>query len=450
MLIEGLRGLLRRKFVQDTIILQIAKIGIVGLGALSTILVSRLMGPALFGVFGLADSFLSLWRTLDFTGIGMSTNTRLALAVGARDEEAAHRLMAFYVQVSMAMTVGLALLIALLGPPLAGAIQGDPHIGRLAAILALAGPADAFYGLVVIALQARRSMRSLALLQNARQFILTSSLIIAVLISPTPESLVLARLIYAYVAMAAALLYYARRRSADGFTYPTMRAVVARAPRISPRPYWRFSVANAVDKNIADLFIHVPLQLVGAAGGETAAGYLSLALRGLNQAAFFTSAVFENMQAVVPQTVGRGAYADLWRNFRRVLFVLLIGGALFYGAIALAAPLVVPSLFGEAWIPAVAVVVPLTIYGAITTAGGIFGPLYRTFGLMKQAILVKFAAVSVVALLGLLIVPGLTDASAAAIAGAWMINIVFLLSTASTAAFTLPILRSKARAQTDG
>ncbi len=53
---------------------------------------------------------------------------------------------------------------------------------------------------------------------------------------------------------------------------------------MSPRPYWRFGVANAIDKNIAQLFTQIPLQLVGIFAGARAVGYLSLAMSGIAQA----------------------------------------------------------------------------------------------------------------------------------------------------------------------
>jgi len=59
----------------------------------------------------------------------------------------------------------------------------------------------------------------------------------------------------------------------------------------------------------------------------------------LQKTNFFTSAIFENMQAVVPQAVGRGDYARLWRNFLRVMGILALGGLAFYTLVILLAPL---------------------------------------------------------------------------------------------------------------
>lgn len=459
MMLQRLQQLSQSKFVQDTLVIQIGKIVLTLLSVLSTIVVTRLMGPASYGLYRQADNFYNLWKTLDLTGIGTSTSTRLGIAVGAEDTTEIRRLMAFYVQISMATTLVLALLLGLFGALTAQWLQGDATIGIFAALLALTGPGDALYGLVVISLQSRRSFRTLTLLQNANQFVLTASMIAAVLISPTPAALVAARLFYSYSTMTLALALYERLRHADQIAFPSMRTIFALVPRQSPRPYWRFGVANALDKNVSNLYTQIPIFLVGMFGGARAVGYLTLALTGIVQASVLTSAVFENMQAVVPQMVGRGDYVALWRNFRRVLGVLTLGGITFYGLMALIAPFIIPVLFGREWLPAIPVLVTLTIYGAMTTVGGIFGPLYRAFDMLRAAFSVKVIALAVVLPISIVLMTRhvasnpylgwtLFDAAATGIAvsGAWTINLLFAISIGLTMVFTLPALRNKAQA----
>lgn len=462
-MISRLRQLLSRKFVQDTLILQAGKIGMVALSLLSSVLIWRLMGPHEYGIYVLAQSFLVIWMTLDFTGLGMSTATRLAIAIGRRDDSSILDLMAFYVQVSLVVRIGMAVMIGLGGGWAATLLYGDSQIGTLAAWLAVAAVGDALYGLVIIALQSRRSMRSLVLLQNANQFTLTMLLIIAVLISPTPESLVAARVIYSFATMLLAFYIYQRRRTDGSVRYPTLRTIFARARSVSPRPYWRFGVANAIDKNLAELFLQLTIQLVGVFAGARAVGYLTLAHSGITQASILTSAVFENMQAVVPQAVGRGDYVALRRNFGRVLVVMLLGSVLFYGAVALVAPLLIPLILGAKWLPAVPALVALTIYGATTAVGGNFGPLYRAFGQMRGSILIKLIALAFVLPVGMillqrlaagqafagwlgvgLIPQDLSGASASALIGALMIDALFVISVTLTALIALPELKKRA------
>lgn len=462
-MITRLRQLFSRKFVQDTLILQVGKIGMVALSLLSSVLVWRLMGPQEYGIYVLAQSFLVIWMTLDFTGLGMSTSTRLAIAIGKRDESLILDYLAFHVQVSLAVRVLMVVMIALVGGAATALLYGNSQIGVLAMWLAVGGVADALYGLVIISLQTRRLMRSLVLLQNVNQFTLTALLITAVLISPTPESLIAARVIYSFATMLFALYFYQRRRTGGQVSYPPLRAIFARARTVSPRPYWRFGVANAIDKNISELFLQIPVQLVGVFSGARAVGYLTLAVSGITQASILTSAVFENMQAVVPQLVGRGDYKTLRRNFGRVLLVMALGGVLFYGAVALVAPLIIPPILGAKWLPAVPPLVVLTIYGAVSAVGGNFGPLYRAFGQMRESIVAKLVALVLVLPVGIillqrvaaghaftgwlgveLIPPDLSGAGVSALVGALMIDALFVISVALSALITLPELKKRA------
>jgi len=463
-----IRNLLRSKFIQDTLVLQAGKIGMVLLSLLSSVLVWRLMGPTHYGIFGWAQSMLVIWQSIDLTGVGTSTNTRLAIAIGAGDEGAILDLMAFYVKVNLAFNLGITILIAGVGAPVAGWLyNGNTEIGVLAAWLSVAALADGFYGLMMISLQSRRSMRALALMQYTNQFVLTASMIAAVVISPTPEALVAGRLFYSYSTLLLALVVYRRLRTQGQISYPPLRAIFVRAYKVSARPYWRFGVANAIDKNIASLFTQIPIQLVGILAGAHAVGYLNLALNGITQAGVFTSAVLDNMQAVVPQAVGRRDYAGLRRSFTRVLIVMALVGMVLFGALALVAPFVIPPILGARWIPAIPPLAALAIYGAITTVGGNFGPLYRAFNLMRRAIVVKLMTLAVVLPVGIVLLeqmvtaaPGierflgagalhaydLMGGGAGALGGALMIDLTYVVSVSLTAVVTLPELWKRAKA----
>jgi PST family polysaccharide transporter/lipopolysaccharide exporter len=443
-LTDLLRRLLRRKFVQDTLVLQVGKITASAISFISSVVVLRLLGPAGFGAWTLAQSFFIIWQTPNLTGIGPATSTRLAIAIGARNEREILNNMAFYVKVAVAWGVLNTGLLALLGPPIAAnAYESGAHIGELAALLSFTLIPDALYGLAVIALQARRSMRVVAALQIVNQLTLVASYIGALLISSTVESLVIGRLVYSVTTMLIALSVYQRLRTQDGVVYPSMRAVLARALAVPVRPYWRFGVANALDKNLGGLFMEIPTQMVGILSGNAQAGYLEASFKGITLVNQLTSAVFDNMTAVVPQAVGRGDYAGLRRNFRRVLAVLIVGAVGFYGVFAIAAyfyaPLVVAPIYGAEYDPVAPLIPVVAVYGAVVTIGGIFGPLYRALRLMRRAIVVKLITLLVVFFPGIWLVQ-----QAGALGGAWLISLMYLLSIALTAALTLPVLNQKA------
>lgn len=441
-MIERGRQFFRRKFVRDTLILQVSKIGITGLGLVAWLIVPVTLGTENYGIWALVQSFLAIWLTFNLTGISMSTATLLPVAIGAGDADRVRDLLALLLQVSLAWGAFSFVVLALIGPPLALQLYGATEIGALAALLAVTLLIDPFYHLVIIALRSRRSMRAVAVLQNANQLVLTICLVTAALLRPEAGALVVARLVYSAVTALLALVFYQRQRAPEDAGSPPLRAVMRHTLHVSYRPYWRFGLANALDKNVANLYLQLPLQLVGIFAGTTAVSHLQLALRGIEQTAFFTSAVFENMQAVVPQAIGRGDYARLWANFFRVLVVLTVGSALFYLAFALLAPLVIVPLFGEEWLPVLPLLPILALFGVVTTIGGIFGPLYRALNRVRWALLVKVLALVLLLPVGLMLID-----QTGAVGGAWLITGLYALSVALTAVVTLPVLRRLARAQ---
>lgn len=463
-MIERARRLLRRKFVRDTLALQISKIVSAGVSFAASVVVVRLMQPSAFGEWALAASFMAMWQSFNLTGIGPSTVTRLAAAVGAQQPEQVLNLMAFYVRVALMWAAFSIAALALIGPPLASRLytvetallsasffpmtlhQPEPAVGVIAALFAWALIPDAFYNLALIALQSRRSMQIAAVLENINGFMLAGCVVAALLVSPTAQGMLVGRLIYSYTTMLLALALYYRERTQGSILYPPLMTILKRARSVPLGPYWRFGFAIALDRSIANFFVQIPLQLVGIFAGREAAGYLGLAMRAINLPNTLASAIFDNMQTVVPQAIGRRDYANLYRNFNRVIFVLAVGAVGFYGAMVILVhaigPAVARLLYGDSWLPAVPLLAIIALYGAVTTVGGVLGPLYRALELVWQAAAVKAVALAIGLPLGWWLVQRWGAAG-----GAWTIGLIFSVSIALTAFIALPVLRRRAQSQ---
>jgi O-antigen/teichoic acid export membrane protein len=455
-----LRSLFRNKFVRDTLALQIGKIGVTASTLLAALLVARLLGVQAYGVWALAQSLFSIAQVFDLSGITTSTSTTLPMAVGAKDEKRILDLLAVYVKVMAVWAVILVVGLVIAGPGIAAASYGDSRAGVLAAALALAVLPDALYNLVITTLQGQRAMTLLAAFQNINQFTLLVCTAGALAISPTPEGMVGARLVYSVTTMTMALWLYERQRRRYEVPYPAMGQVARRALRISPRPFLGFGLMNALDKKVANLYTEIPLQLVGIYAGTAAAGYLEVGFKALSIPALLSSALFDNLQAVVPQAVGRGEYARLRHDLLRIVVGMATASAVFYSIFALLVPVFVPMLFGADWAVAVPVVVTLAVYGAVTMVGGIFGPLYRALNLMRPILAIKVGALLVI-VPGLWLLMQISAVEAAwqvngllaptialleqngAVVGAWIVNGLMIVSVGLTVVVSLSALRKR-------
>lgn len=444
-MIDRLRQFFRRKFVRDTLILQIGKVGVLALGLLSSVIIPVLMGPSTYGTWQLGLSLYGIWQTLNLTGLIPSAQTRLAAAVGAEDDDELLNIMAFFIRTTLLYSAVSTGLLWLLRPVLATQFYaGDVTIVTLALLLTLTQPTELIYHLLIITFSSRRQMRHVALLQNINQLVLVGAAVLAVSLSPTPTALVVSRLAYSLLTLGLVAVVYERTRAHSDMTYPALATVLVFLPRARGTAYWRFGFTNALDKNVANLYGYLPVQMAGAIVGKEAAGYVGLALNIIRQQTFFTSALLDNMQAIVPQAIGRGDYARLWQNFNRVLLSLTLGGVAFYAVFAVASPYVVTLLYDVTWLPAVPLLQALTVYGVVTTVGGIFGPLYRAFDFVRGAFLIKLAALIVLYPLGRWMMQGM-----GALGAVWMLNLLHMLSVGLTVALTLPELRQRAKYATN-
>lgn len=444
-MIERLGGLFRRKFVRDTLTLQIGKVGVLLVTVAASVVVPRLLGPTDYGTWQLIVSLYGMWQVLNLTGQGPTAQTRLAAAVGAKDSAQVLSVLAFYVQITLLYcALSSLLLLAFSYSPVVGWLyDGDRTIVLLAVLLSLTQPTELIYQLLVTTFSSRRQMRHVALLQNANQLVLMGTTVIAVIIWRTPAAVVLSRLVYSPLTLLMVFVLYQRTRLNPTLDYPGLGTVFRAAfSGWHLRAHWRFGLANALDKNVARLFTTVPVQMVGAVAGREAAGFLGLAMSALNQGAFFMSSVLENLQAVVPQSVGRGDYVRLRQNLGRVILALAVGSGAFYVVFALAAPIAVPILYGVEWLPAVPLIQVMGIYGVAVALGGLFAPLYRVFEQVRTAFLIKLAILLVMVPVGY----GLVRAYGA-LGGVWMLNLLMIGSGILMGLLTLPELRARARSQ---
>ncbi len=434
------RQLLQRKFVKDTITLQIGKVGVLGMSLIASVVVPVLMRPERYGVWQLGLSLYGVWKVLNFTGLIPSAQTRLAAAVGAGDAAQVQNWLSLFFRVALLYCAASTSLLLLVRPVLANVFySGDTTFVNLALLLSLTQPTELLFSLFIITFSSRRQMRHVAALQNLNQFVLVVTTIAAVLISPTAYSIALSRLGYSALTLAVVMVVYQRTRAHGDMAYPGLGVVLRGMTTATGNQYWRFGVTNALDKNTASLYRLLPIQITGVVAGPQAAGYVGLALNAITQQTFFTSAILDNMQAVVPQAVGRRDYAGLWRRFRQVMLVLTLGGTAFFGVFALIVPFVVPLLYGTDWLPVIPLLQLLAIFGVVTTLGGVFGPLYRAFDFVRGALVIKLVVLLVGLPLGWWLIQ-----EYAAVGGVLLVNGLLTASVLLTAVMTLPELRARA------
>ena len=413
--------------------LQLSRIGIMALTFASSVVVLRRLGTTAYGTLALAHALFAMLQTFNLVVPGTAAQTLLSMAYSAGNGSEILNLLAYSLKMGLLWSVICLLMLALAGVPFAALLyNGDSFIGRLALWLAFGQLADTFYNLIVMALLSRRDIWPLAVLQMVNQAVLSLCLITAALLSPTPEAQAIGQVLYSFLTMGMALVLYERLRTRGQVVYPPLAAVIVHAWTISPRTYLHIGMANAIDKKLGGLCCELPLQTVGSVLGKDAAGLLKAALNVFTALSGFTSAVYDNLQAVMPRAVQRADYAWIQRNYWRIVKVLTLTLGTLYVPVMLVAPVVFPLLFGKAWNTAGPLVSVLCIYAVIGNLGATITPLYRAFNLYGTMIIIK------VLILGISIPVGFWLLGQYGVTGgAWLINLIFVFWAAFTVSLTL-------------
>ena len=437
---RAFRSLTQRKLVRDTLILQLSRTLGAVLGLLSVIVVVRALGLEEFGRWGLVLALNETWTLVNLSGIALSIQTRLAIALGggAEREEIAD-LLAQYLLFALAWAALSFVVLSALAPTVMRWLYADASLGIWCGWLSLRIFGNSTYQLALICIRNHRLMRVVAILQTLNQVLLLAFVALALSAKASLPSLVYARLAHAWLMMLLAMVLVWRLRAQSMPSLPSLRELAARLPHVTLHREWRFGVMISLDKNLGTLFVKIALQWVGVVSGPLAVAPLELALRGIERITFLATGLFENMSAVIPRMVGAGEYRRLWHTLRRVQLALLGGSLLLNGALFLLLPLMVPPLFGPDWVEAVPLMLWLLLNATIVTVTGVFGPLYRAQRQVRLAALAKLAALALASPPAYLLIT-----QHGALGGVLYIILLYAISGALTARFTLAELKRRA------
>lgn len=432
-----LQSFLQSRFVRDTFILQISKVSVLFLSVGTSVLILRLIDQENYGIFSLAQSMLALVQVVNIFAPAAVT-TLLPKAIADRNELEVRKLLSYALQLGWLWSSGSTLLLLIVGEALSVWLyDGNSQIGSLAVWLAAAQFFDGLYSLVLIVFLANRNTTQLAIIQILNQFILSVCLIGSLLFSPTAESLIVGQATYSLVSMLLAVGIYESLRQ-EHTILPSTFKIIKGLRSVSPHEYARFSLVYNVDKRLAITFIEIPVQIVGIVDGLAAAGILKAALNVLNMLIASTSAVTDNLQAVIPQAVQRNDFVWILNNYKRVLQLLTGVGVIIFGATALLAPTLFPLVFGKEWYESGPLISILCVQGVLGLVGATLGPLYRAFDIVERMVLVKLLIVAVTSLVG-----GWLILRFGSLGGAWFINLNYGLWFVVTMGLTMRYLEQR-------
>jgi len=389
-----LREFLARKFVRDTLVLQVGDTLNLGVAFLTSVLLARLLGPSGYGVYALVFSLFGALTFAGDLGLAPATVTQLAEALARGERAAAAEFCGYFVKLSAVLGLAFIVVGLALGPPLAGWLYGRSLIGLLAGLLM----ADQLLGLprnlVRVAFQSARRMSWLSAFEVGRGLVRLGLVALFLILGLGVGGVVLAELIAAALASLAAWPLFNRLREAEAGAMPSWAETWDQARRVPLRKHFAFGFKIVLDRNVVRVLEVVPFLILGRYAPAAEVGFLRLAWGAINLPLNLLTAIANNLAARLPQLRGLGDWAGLWRVFFRTSLaggILSLAGV---GLFALLAPWLIRVIYGAQFLPALPFVYILALGAALSGFFAGVGALYRTLyrvGLLVAANLIQLA-----------------------------------------------------------
>ncbi len=367
--------------------LQIGSFGGTLVQAVFGILIARFLQPDLFGIYSLAVGLAALAGL--FLGAGMqdAVSTLVGSAYARNDKEELVNVLAFLLKITF--YAGLATLVVFFFvPAIAHHFYGNSMIGWYAGVILLAVFFSASFNAVVqLGLQVAGKIRPLSLILFSDQFLRSGFALLFVFFGLGVLGGVSGHLVGAVLIFIFSIFLWVRLiRAYDIF--PSFKSLLASVADVSVSKYLNFSFWVALDRNMGNLFMALPVVLTGiyVSSGEVAFfklafGYVNLALSLLGPVSILLNMQFPRIQTENP--------AQLKANFIKVSIFGLFASSVLTLAVVVVSPWAFKILYGESFLPSVKYVFALIVYGALYGIGVGLGPMWRAINKVKVSILIN-------------------------------------------------------------
>lgn len=260
--LDKLSALGKRKFIQDTAVLQAGSFLSTGLSFLASIIYARVLGVSGYASYALIFAFVSLAGIFMNVGTNETAVTLMAEAYAAKDREKIKNILTYYIKITLLFSILVGLAIIIIAPMLTGKFYQSEEIGRLARVVLLANIIKIFFYFYTVVLQVARRIKRLTVLENADkilQMLLPVGLVLG--------GFGLRGLIYGYFASYAVFSVYSffqyRKLRLQDELLPSWREIFAHFNKVKINYYFKFGFLIAIDKNLGTLYGTLPIFILG-------------------------------------------------------------------------------------------------------------------------------------------------------------------------------------------
>ena len=384
-MISRFKDFIRISFVQDVGILGIGKVFSIFLGAISSIILARLLKPELYGIYGLVFAFFGLVGILMNWGGVFASLTLLSEAYTKKDKQEVKNILTYFVKVTLLAICIIGILNIILAPFLTDLLYHNSQIGNWVRIVLLASFLTIIYSLLVIVLQTTRKIKELTVLEVFNKFIYALFPIIFVLLGFGLTGMVWGYFISAlFFLILAIFLYYFLTKKDE--LLPSLSQIFLNFRKIKFKKYFNFGFLIAIGKNLSSLISFLPIIFLGIFASIHDVAYFKIALGYIVIPSMLLAPISRILDVQLPKSKSYNLQIFKKHFYKTTLYSGLISFLLIIPFIVLA-PFLIKLFYGAEYIPSIRLVYYLTILTAISGFGVGFGSFYRTVNKMKIPII---------------------------------------------------------------
>ena len=351
------------------------------------IFLARMLQPERFGEYALAIGMASLASIVLGSGIQDAAANLLGSSYARKDAEETKNVLAFTIKITFFAAL-LTILILPFLPFISRALYKDFWIGIYAAVIVIASIFSvSFFSLSTMALQAVGKIKGMMMLAVSDQIARYGLALVFTAVGFGVLGAVSGHLIGAVILffVSAAIWGWVQRKET---ILPSLWTLIKHAGTVSIKKYFGFSFWVAIDRNMGNLFMALPVVLTGIYVANSEVTFFKLAFGFVNLALSMLGPISVLLNMEFPKMMVEGG-GKLARNFIRVsLYSMGLSVLLVLGAI-ITAPIVFKFFYGVNFMPSVKYVSGLFVYGALFGIGVGLGPMWRAIGQVKISIIIN-------------------------------------------------------------
>jgi len=351
------------------------------------IIIARLFQPELFGVYSLAIGMASMTSLILGMGIQEAVSSLLGRAYAKGDGAEVENILGFMLKITFFAALVVVAVSAFL-PTIADRLYGDSLIGIYAAIVAVAAILSSFlFTLTYSSFQVTGRVKSLAALLLSDQSLRYALSLIFVFLGFGVLGAVGGQLAGAVVIFIACSIFFIKFAQSEPL-FPGLGRLVHIAKTVDIKKYFGFTFWVALDRNMGNVYIALPVILTGiyVSSSEVsffklAFGYNNLALSLLGPISILLNVEFPKIQVENKQ--------QLFSTFKRISLYSFVFSALLTVGAAIVSPVAFKLLYGESYLPSIKYIFGLIAYGSLFGIGVGLGPMWRAINKVKVSIMIN-------------------------------------------------------------